>query len=163
MHKHEDMMKTAIIFLLFILFSFLGKAQNFGTQTIYNELETEEDILVFSLKKDLVDFIDLDLDYQEQINRVTGDIHFMKTLVATSKESADKLHGKIKTEMDQLSYEFTSLEKEIDQPNQQIYMYTKRNGPEITEVHFLIVNTEDHNAAFFTMLGDLILKEQGLN
>lgn len=156
-------MKTAIIFLLLILFSFLGEAQVFQAQTVYNQLETEEDILIFSLKKELVDFIDFDLDYQEQVNRVTGDIHFMKTLVATSNNSADKLSGIIKTKMDRLKYKLTSVEEETDQPYQQLYMYTKQNGQKIAEVHFLMVNTEDHNTVLFTILGDLTLKEQGIN
>ncbi len=154
-------MKATIIFPLLLLFSFLASAQKYDAQKVYNLFETQDDVIILSLKKELLDAVDLDLDIEEQLKHIEGDITYMKTLIASSKESAMAIAQDLKNEMDQLRYKVTHVNKENDSVETEgdLYMYTKSKGNKISEIHFLSINQQDSGLFFFTILGDLTLTE----
>tara|TARA_Y100000768_G_C23931989_1_gene660559 strand:- start:582 stop:1028 length:447 start_codon:yes stop_codon:yes gene_type:complete len=148
-------MKAVLTLLFSLLFSFISNAQKFDAQEVYNAYEAQENVLVMSFNKEMEDAIDMDFDYKEQIKNVEGDVSFLKMMVSINDETSKGIAKEIEQLMKHANYSM----KMIDDEDQTVTMYLKQKGKNISEVHFLGKDEEGEFTFFFTLLGDLVIKE----
>ncbi len=148
--------------LLILLALALGCISHAGAQNqekvdnLYRKYSSGDGVFAMSLNHDMLDAIDLDFDWQDQMKNVSGDIHHLK-FIAFSEESSPLV--KIKTlssEISRTGIKTIPLPADADVDDlQDIKIYGERTGGYYENVYMLLVTDDGRNGIFLAINGKM--------
>lgn len=142
-------MKKSILITGLVLFSFILSAGTSG-EDIYNQLKAKHtETFSMSLSKNMIDFFDMDLDFDGKEKLITGDFHEGRLLVlkgVNSIKDVNRLFEKGKYK--QIESEDTS------DGDTDAYLYISKKGKNIDEAHFVIAN-DDGKVTVLSVFGNI--------
>jgi hypothetical protein len=154
-------MKKIIAFLAILATSGGAMAQN---KTELNEafghFANRKDAFSLTLNKKMMDAVDLDFDWKEEVKHVSGDIHQLKFIVFSEEDSGMMIAKKFSSEITKAGYPKINLDledEEIDTDIKYFKIFGKKINGAYEDVHVLTVDS--HNRAyFFSINGKLKIK-----
>lgn len=148
-------MKTysLIIALVISISTFASKGDS---EKIYKTLKSETDAFSMSLSKSMIDFFDMDIDFNGKEKWITGDFEEGKMLVVKEKFSGSDIQKMFKQE----GFELIDIEDDenIEVGDGEVYLYVIRQGNKVSEAHFIIEGEE--KVILFSIYGDMKVSEK---
>lgn len=153
-------MKNYLLLALLAVSLAANAQQSNAAQAIYDELEDEENVMTLSFNKKMLESIDTDIEWGDQIKYLKGDLHKVKLMLIEDGEDAAKIVRYVYKQLDKMGYKRTEI-KDDDEPNddERLWVYTNRKGQDFTEAHFLIED-EDGSGIFMSVFGDFTLTDE---
>ena len=128
-----------------------------GNENLYTKLKANHtETFSMSLSKSMIDFFDMDLDFNGKEKLITGDFHEGKLMVledVIAVESITKIFAAEKYEL------IEDEEEKMNAENGEVFLYIMRKGATISEAHFVIANDEG-KITILSVLGDIKVKNK---
>jgi hypothetical protein len=158
--KNKHTMKNYLILALLAVSLAANAQKSNAVQAIYDRLEEEENVMTLSFSKKMIEDIDTDIEWGDQIKYLKGDLHKVKLMLIEDGENATKLVKYVYKQLDKLGYKRTEI-KDDDEPNDddRLWVFTNRKGKDFTEAHFLIED-EDGSGIFMSVFGEFTLTDE---
>lgn len=134
-------MKKIFTFICILSMSVASMAAKADADRIYKKLKAEhEETFSMSLSKNMIDFFDMDLDFNGKEKLIKGDFHEGRMLVMKNTSSTSSIVKLFKTE----HYEMLKVEDEHHQAGKgAVYLFVDKRGKKVSEAHFVVVDEED--------------------
>ncbi len=158
--KNKNTMKNYLILALLAVSLAANAQKSNAAQAIYDKLEEEENVMTLSFNKKMLESIDTDIEWGDQIKYLKGDLYKVKLMLIEDGENAAKLVRYVYRQLDKLGYKRTEIKDDdhLDD-DERLWVYTNRKGQEFTEAHFLIED-EDGSGIFMSVFGDFTLTDE---
>tara|TARA_B110000503_G_scaffold114978_1_gene172989 strand:+ start:38 stop:484 length:447 start_codon:yes stop_codon:yes gene_type:complete len=144
---------TTLILISAISITMAGE----GNENLYTKLKANHtETFSMSLSKSMIDFFDMDLDFNGKEKLITGDFHEGKLMVledVIAVESITKIFAAEKYEL------IEDEEEKMNAENGEVFLYIMRKGATISEAHFVIANDEG-KITILSVLGDIKVKNK---
>jgi len=156
-------MKKLLILGLIAASSLTATAQKSNAaQVIYDELEQNDDVLTLSFNKKMLDAIDTDVEWGEEMRYLEGDLNKVKLMIIDDDADAKKIASYIYKKLDKLGYKLADLPDDVkDDKRENVWLFTNKKGKHFTEAHFLIQD-EDGGAILLSVYGDITVTDEKL-
>tara|TARA_B100001109_G_C18860913_1_gene473930 strand:- start:1626 stop:2063 length:438 start_codon:yes stop_codon:yes gene_type:complete len=128
-------MKQILIILLFSANSLL--AGNADANKVYNQIEKNYDAFSMSLSKKMIDFFDMDIDFNGKEKLITGDFEKGRMLIVNETTTSLDINHLFEEE----GFEWIDFEEGENDDN-QVSLWIIRNGKEVKEAHFVVIEDE---------------------
>ena len=155
-------MKKLFILALLSATTLMANAQKSNAADgIYTELEGEENIMTLSFNKQMLESIDTDVEWNDQIKYLKGDIHKVKLMLIGDNSNAKGIINKIYKRLGKLGYKQMDLDDDNDdeKDNSEVWVFSNKKGNKFTEAHFLIKD-EDGSGIFMSVYGDFTVTDE---
>ena len=123
-----------------------------GNESLFTKLKANHtESFSMSLSKNIIDFFDMDLDFNGKEKLVTGDFHEGKLVVfkdVIAVESITKIFAAEKYEL------IENKEESMNAEDDEVYLYVMRKGTTISEAHFVVASDEG-KVTVLSVLGDI--------
>ena len=145
--------------MVFLAGSLAATAQKSNAaQAIYDKLEDEENVLTLSFNKKMLESIDTDIEWGDQIKYLKGDLHKVKLmLIDEDNENAKKIVVYVEKQLGKLGYKLADLPEDADDGD-ELMVFTNRNKNKFSEAHFLIKD-DDGSGILMSVYGDFTVTE----
>lgn len=152
------MKKQLIIFLGLLpgLFG-LARAQSpQGVDDLYQRYSSGEGVFAMSLNHDMLDAIDIDFDWQDQMKNVTGDIHRVKFIAFGEESNPMKALQRMGRELGQTGLHQIEPPQDADLDDLKFFkLYGERHGSYYKNVYLLVVADDGRHGLFLAINGKL--------
>lgn len=128
-------MKQILIILLFSANTLL--AGNADANKVYNQIEKKYDAFSMSLSKKMIDFFDMDIDFNGKEKLITGDFEKGRMLIVNETSTSLDINQLFEDE----GFEWIDFEDDENDDN-QVSLWIIRNGKEVKEAHFVVIEDE---------------------
>lgn len=154
-------MKKLVILALIAASSLTATAQKSNAaQVIYDELEQNDDVFTLSFNKKMLDAIDTDVEWGEEMRYLKGDLEKVKLMLIDDGADAKKISSYIFKKLDKLGYKLADLPDDVkDDKRENVWLFTNKKGKHFTEAHFLIQD-EDGGAILLSVYGDITVTHE---
>lgn len=127
---------------------------------IYSNYSSGDGVFSMSLNKEMLDAVDMDFDWNEQMKHVTGDIHQIKFITfSDSKNASDKIR-KLDGELKSLSLKEIQVPKDKSDTDVRFArLFGDKHGDYYKNVVMLVL-TEDNIGFFVAVNGNLKVENQ---
>jgi hypothetical protein len=158
--KSKNKMKNVFILALLAVSLAANAQKSNAAQAIYDKLEEEENVMTLSFNKKMLESIDTDIEWGDQIKYLKGDLHKVKLMLIEEGTNTTKIVKYIHKELDKLGYKRTEI-RDDDEPNddEHLWVYTNKKGQDFTEAHFLI-EEEDGSGILMSVFGAFTLTDE---
>jgi len=145
-------MKKITSLILITAFSIFIAMAGEGNESLYTKLKANHtESFSMSLSKSMIDFFDMDLDFNGKEKLITGDFYEGKLMVLEGVKSVESIVKIFESE----KYEIIADEQgKMTVDDGEVFLYVKRNGASFSEAHFVIVNG-DSKVTVLSVLGDI--------
>lgn len=128
-----------------------------GNEKLYSKLKANlTESFSMSLSKNMIDFFDMDLDFNGKEKLIAGDFHEGKIIVFKDVVSTKNILTIFESE----NYlRIKDEENTINTDDSEAYLYIKRNGKDVSEAHFILVSDEG-KVTVLSILGDIKVKNK---
>tara|TARA_R110002072_G_scaffold195571_1_gene352913 strand:+ start:233 stop:694 length:462 start_codon:yes stop_codon:yes gene_type:complete len=147
---------TVFIALTFSLGSYAQDEAKF--KEVFSKYASRDDAFSLTLNKKMLDAIDMDFDFEDQIKHVSGDIHQIRFIVFGEEEEGASLIRSFSKEVYALGFKRIPFEFE-DSDLQVFKMYGNKEGGYFTNIHLFVLD-ENFRAYFISIKGKLKIKNQ---
>lgn len=152
---------------LFLILTILGTTlaataqKKNAAQEIYDKLEQEDEVLSLSFNKKMIDAIDSDVEWGDEMRYLQGDLNKVKLMLIEDGDNAAKMAKYIYKKLDQLGYKLTDLpeDAQADDDDEEVFLFTNKKGNRFTEAHLLIME-EDGGTIFLSVYGDITISQE---
>lgn len=128
-----------------------------GNENLYTKLKANHtESFSMSLSKDMIDFFDMDLDFNGKEKLITGDFHEGRLLVLKDVQSTTSITSIFNSEKYEL---IEDKEEKMNSDNGEVYLYIKRNGKNVSEAHFVVMNDEG-KVTVLSVIGNMQVKNK---
>ena len=128
-----------------------------GNENLYTKLKANHtESFSMSLSKDMIDFFDMDLDFNGKEKLITGDFHEGRLLVLKDVQSTTSITSVFNSEKYEL---IEDKEEKMNSDNGEVYLYIKRNGKNVSEAHFVVMNDEG-KVTVLPVIGNMQVKNK---
>lgn len=157
-------MKQLLIFTMLTASTLLATAQKSNAaDAIYADLENEENVLTLSLNKQMLQGIDTDVEWNEQIKYLQGDIHKVKVMLIGDEAKGKAIVDRIYKRLRKLGYKQIDLNSDNQTEDESnVWVFSNKKGNTFTEAHFLIKD-EDGSGVFMSVYGDFTVTDDKTN
>jgi len=129
-----------------------------AADAIYTELEGEENIMTLSFNKKMLESIDTDIEWNDQIKYLKGDVHKVKLMLIEDGKEAGSIVNKIYKRLSKLGYKRMEL-NEGQKKKDKVWIFSNKKGKKFSEAHFLIED-EDGSGIFMSVYGDFTVTDE---
>ena len=149
-------MKRHTLLLLAIIISASAFAAKGDADKIYKKLKSETDAFSMSFSKDMIDFFDMDIDFNGKEKWITGDFSEGRMLVVKETYSGSDIRKMFQEE----GFELIEIddEAEINSKQGSVNLFVSRNGSKVSEAHFVIENED--KTVLFSVYGAMKVSKQ---
>lgn len=148
-------MKTLLAVVFFSLPVLSLPAQDTdGFEEAFARYAHRRDAVSFTLTKTLLDVVDLDLEWEEQIRHVTGDIYQVRFILFDEDDRHAMIVQNFAQHIRDLGYETIRFEDDELKDLQYFKVFGKRSKGYYHQLHVLL-RDEDGRAYFFSVDGKL--------
>lgn len=159
-------MKKIVLILSIITISFSGFAGVTGTSNdsasdkIFKRLkENFSESFSMSFSKNMIDFFDMDLDFNGKEKLVTGDFHKGNMTVFKDVKSIELFLKPFQLEKYELiENDDINVNTDEDEDTNEAYLYVNRKGSNVSEAHFIVVGEE--SVTVISVFGDIKVKNK---
>ena len=124
-----------------------------GGEDIYKKLKaSSKETFSMSLSKKMIDFFDMDFDFNGKEKLITGDFHEGKMIVLEEVTSLKKIQSLFEQE----EYELLKDEEE----DEDVYLFISRKGNNVSEAHFVLSDKEEDKVTIVSIFGDIKVKNK---
>lgn len=146
-----QIIKTTVLASSIFLMSFTPAPQG----DIHTQYASKNGVTAFSFSKDMIDAIDFDMDINDRMNSVKGDLTSIKFLTFNDY-SQSNWEGLLK-DLKKSGYGKIDWEGNKDS-NNDILPYVDRNGKRFNEIHFITFSNEKPKT-MISFYGDITVKD----
>ncbi len=152
-------MKKLFIILLAFSASFSIQAQDETKfKEVFGKYAARDDAFSLSLNKKMLDAIDMDFDFKDQIKHISGDILQIKFIVFGEEEEGAKLIQSFSKEVYALG--FKRIPFDIEDTELQVFkMYGNKEGDYFKNIHLFVLD-KNFRAYFISINGKLKIKNE---
>ncbi|UTW62139.1 DUF4252 domain-containing protein [bacterium SCSIO 12741] len=151
-------MKSIVLFLLLALSLNLAAGGKSKSDAIYDQYNGQDGVLAMSFSKTMLDAVDLDVEWKEQMKYVQGDLSQIRMMLLSDNRVEDGSIKKIIRSFKKSGYEEVWIENEGEdengEPEDDLLLMVKRDGNNVSEVHFISFGS-DSIQGVFSIYGDL--------
>lgn len=149
-------MKKIYLLVIAALLTFSAIAIPTDSEKIYQKIKSNnKEAFSMSLSKNMIDFFDMDLDFNGKEKLITGDFHEGKMLVLKEVKSVNDIRSIFEKDNYQL---VESDDEEMHIENGEAFLYIHRNGSKVSEAHF-VLSSED-KVTILSVYGDIKVKNK---
>ena len=146
-------MKKYSLIVIALIFSLSVSASKGDSEKIYKKLKSESDAFSMSFSKEMIDFFDMDIDFNGKEKWVSGDFAEGKMMVIKESFSGSDINKMFKQEGFELIDLEDDTEGDVNIENGEVNLYVNRTGNKVSEVHF-VIEGED-NVILFSVFGTM--------
>lgn len=161
-HKNTKKHKMKTLMLSLILATttlFVAAQKSNAADVIYQELEDEENIFTLSLNKQMLQNIDTDLEWNDQIKYLKGDVKKVKVMLIGNEHQDKTLMKRIYKRLTKLGYKQIDLSDDTSEDDStRVWIFSNKKGDTFTEAHF-VIEDEDGSGIFMSVYGDFKLTD----
>lgn len=153
-------MKTLILSSIMTM-SFMASslAQAGVSSRIYQQYADDEDVLSMSLNYDLIDILDLDIDVDDQLRHLSGDVYQVKFLAFGDEAAASKTLKAIDRELAGSSLELLEIPaKAEDEDFRLLKFYGYKKGGYYSDVCMLLLSDDGETGVFIAVYGKIKIR-----
>ena len=152
-------MKKIIVSILSIITCFSIQAQDESKfNEVFGKYSTRDDAFSLSLNKKMLDALDMDFDFEDQIKNINGDILQIKFIVFGEEEEGSKLIQSFSKEVYALG--FKRIPFDFKDTDLQIFkMYGNKEGEYFKNIHLFVLD-KNNRAYFISVNGKLKIKNE---
>tara|TARA_B100000508_G_C11393580_1_gene244635 strand:+ start:88 stop:564 length:477 start_codon:yes stop_codon:yes gene_type:complete len=158
MHFNKiDMKKISTLILAVCISSFSAMASGDEAEKIYKALkESQHEVFSMSLAKEMVDFFDMDIDFNGNEQVITGDFSEGKLMILDKGIQPSEVLKLFK----KANYKLVELENDDkdDEEGSEIFLYVQGQGKNIKEAHFII--DEEEKTIVFSVFGNIHINKK---
>lgn len=155
-------MKKLILSSIIVLGSFsMLMAQSKVASGIYQEYADKEDVLAMSLNYDLIDILDMDLDMNDHMKHVSGDIYQVKFILFGDETEH---RGNLKNILKELS---SSALEEIEIPEDaddseygMVRFFGEKKGSYYSDICMILISDDGETGLFIAVNGKIKIRRQ---
>ncbi len=139
------MLKTNfLIVALLCLFLGTGNAQDrSGFSNVFDTYSQRENTVSFNLNKTMLDAVDIDLEWEEKMRHVSGDIHRLRFLAFDKNDESSKIVKSLDQKIRDLGYPVIPFKPDLDTDDiKQFKLYGVKEGAYYKQVHLLLQDDE---------------------
>lgn len=152
----KNLIRIALILLLMGYSSLLVFSQQKTTEKMFDDLRGMDEVTYLSLSKNLLQFMDFDLDSNEdeQARKVTGDLKEVKLVIFKPKVSPEKSFiDQVRQYMKKGSYSLV----EDNESGEDTEVWVHRNGRKVYECH--VIFQGEQNGVLLSFFGDFKIED----
>ena len=126
----------------------------------YNDYANRKDAFALTINKQMMDAVDLDIDWKEQMKHISGDIHQLRFIVFGEDDNGTKIVQSFASRI--LKAGYPELRVDLDEDEDEIRyfkVFGKKMNGYYKDVHILMQD-DDGRAYFFSINGKLKVKNQ---
>lgn len=123
---------------------------------IFSKYANRKDAFSLTLNKEMLNSVDLDIDFEDHMRNVSGDIHQIKFIMFGEHDEGRKIVKSFSKDLRQAGFPRIPMEVE-DSDLKLIKIYGKKKKGFYRVVHILVLD-EDHRAFFISIRGKLKVK-----
>ena len=145
-----QLFKTTVLASSLILLSFTPSPQG----DIDTQYASKEGVTAFSFSKDMIDALDFDMDVNDKMKCIKGDLSSIKFLAFNDDNETNSL--KVLQDLNKSGYEnieWDGVDSDID-----VLLYVDRNGKRFSEIHFVTLSNGKPKA-MISFYGDITVKD----
>jgi hypothetical protein len=156
MHNKRKIMKKLICLLFIATASLTSMAVKSDGEKVFKLLKAENtETFSMSFSKDMINFFDMDLDFNGKEKLITGDFHKANMLVLNKNKSTNEICSAFINN----HYKIVESENDIENSNDsEVFLYIDHQGKNISEAHFVIINEE--KVTILSVFGDIKVKNK---
>jgi hypothetical protein len=144
-------MKTIFTSILLLI----SAASFAADEGIHEKFKGDTGVFALSLSKTMLDAIDLDLKWNDELKYVNGDLNRIEFLAFS--EEIQKRQSELLKDLNGKHYEEFDLEDE----DEDLRVFVVRKGKNITQVHFLKTSEQkDEGVCLLSVYGDIQVSNQ---
>ena len=144
-----QIIKTTVLESSIFLMSFIPAPQG----DIHTQYASKDGVTAFSFSKDMIDALDFDMNVNDKMKYVKGDLTSIKFLAFSDDGQNDS--GELLKDLKKSGYEKIKWEGD---DNDEILLYADRNGNRFSEIHFITLSNEKPKV-MISFYGDITVKE----
>ena len=144
-----QIIKTTVLASSIFLMSFIPAPQG----DIHTQYASKDGVTAFSFSKDMIDALDFDMNVNDKMKYVKGDLTSIKFLAFSDDGQNDS--GELLKDLKKSGYEKIKWEGD---DNDEILLYADRNGNRFSEIHFITLSNEKPKV-MISFYGDITVKE----
>lgn len=122
------------IFLVVFGFSSLIALNQGDVDKIYNKYQNEQGVISMSFSKDLLNSINLDFDWNEQLMCAKGDFERAKMMVFSQEGLDSNRMSNVASDFRSLGYKHVEIK---ENGKSQGHLFIEKRGKRIKEAHFV--------------------------
>lgn len=145
----NHIIKTTVLASSIFLMSFIPAPQG----DIHTQYASKDGVTAFSFSKDMIDALDFDMNVNDKMKYVKGDLTSIKFLVFSDNSQNDS--GELLKDLKKSGYEKIKWEGD---DNDDVLLYVDRNGKRFNEIHFITLSNEKPKV-MISFYGDITVKE----
>lgn len=127
---------------------------------LYSNYSSGEGVLALTLNKEMLDAVDMDFDWNEQMKHMTGDIYQIKFITFTEGSQSTKKVKELSSALSKLSLKEINLPEDKSETDlRYAKIYGDKHGQYYHNVIMLIL-TEDNTGLFVAVNGKLKVEKQ---
>lgn len=127
---------------------------------LYNSYSSGEGVLALTLNKEMLDAVDMNFDWNEQMKHMTGDIYQIKFITFTEGSQSSKKVKELSSALSKLSLKEINLpEDKAETDLRYAKIYGDKHGQYYHNVIMLLL-TEDNTGLFVAVNGKLKVEKQ---
>ena len=155
-------MKKLILSSVIILASLsIGIAQSKVASEIYNQYSDTEDALAMSLNYDMVDILDIDMELNDQMKHISGDVYQIKFIAFGDETKPGKIISEITRKLAFSDLEELPLPDDAeDEDYSLLKFYGKRNGGYYSDICMVILSDDGESGAFIAVNGKIKIRRE---
>ncbi len=154
------MMKKSILIPVILAFIILATSHKVfaqdkaGFSEVFEEYAQRDNTISFTFTKELLDAVDIDVEWEEKIRNVSGDIYRMRFIAFDKKDECNKILSHLDQEIKRLGYPAIPYNFNYSSDTHQFRMYGKKNNNYYRQVH-LLIKDDDGRAFLISVDGKL--------
>lgn len=132
-------------------------AQSKIASDIYHDYEDAEDVLAMSLNYDLIDILDLDLDLNDQMRHISGDVYQVKFIVFGDESKSKSSLAAIDRKLSASAMEEIPIPENVedDKDYQMLKFYGVKKGSSYSDICMLVLSDDGKSGVFVAVNGNI--------
>lgn len=155
-------MKKLILSSVIVLGSLsISMAQSEVATDIYNQYSDTEDALAFNLNYDMVDILDIDMELNDQMKHISGDVYQIKFIAFGDDSRPGKIISDIARKLAFSDLEELPLPKDAeDEEYSLLKFYGERKGNYFSDICMVILSDDGETGAFIAVNGKIKIRRE---
>ncbi|MGB0177809.1 MAG: DUF4252 domain-containing protein [Owenweeksia sp.] len=141
------------MFLLVAITTAFGQDKA-GFVRVFEEYAQRDNTISFTFSKEMLDAVDIDLEWEEKIQNISGDIYQVKFIAFDRLDENDKIISRLDGEIRKLGYPVIPYKPDHTDDIREFRLYGKKDNDHYRQVH-LLVKDGDGRAYLISVDGKL--------
>lgn len=155
-------MKTLFLSTLIGITALTGvRAQSEVAAEIYDQYADADDVLSMSLNYDLIDILDLDLDINDKMRHISGDVYQVKFIAFGEESRPGSTLGAIDRKLASSSLVEIKVPEDMDDGDyRMLKFYGVNQGSYYSDICMLMLSDDSETGIFIAVYGKIKIRKE---